>query len=251
MSEAPLTFLGHLEELRRSLLKSLGAVLGGTALCLGFSPQIYRLLQAPLKSVLPEGSRFIVTTPFESYAVYFKISLVFGFLLSTPFIFYFIWSFIRPGLNPAEKRGVVPVSLLCALLFVGGALFGYFAVFPAGFRFAVEILKDTGILFMPKMDDYLSFALRLLLAFGVVFELPLLLLLLGKFGLVDAPRLRKFRKYAIVLIFLAAAILTPGPDVLSQVLMAIPLLFLYELGILLVALFGKKPQLSQPLHNVP
>lgn len=251
MSETPMTFLQHLEELRRILLKCLGAILAGAILCLVFSSQIYRWLQMPLKSVLPAGSHFIATTPFESYAAYFKIALVFGFLLSTPLLFYFFWDFIHPGLKAEEKRGIVPVALVCALLFVGGALFGYFAVFPAGFRFAVQILQGTDILLLPKMGDYLSFALRMLIAFGLVFELPLFLLLLGKFGLIDAPRLRKFRKYAVVLIFLAAGVLTPGPDVLSQILMALPLLCLFELGIVLVALFGRKASPTAPLHNVP
>lgn len=239
-----MTFLEHLEEFRRTLLKCLLAFLIGTAVCLGYSPQIYHFLQIPLQQVLPGGSHFITTTPFESYAVYFKVAMVFGILLSSPVFFFFIWRFIRPGLNKEESKGIMPLALACALLFVGGALFGYFAVFPAGFRFAVNILKGSDIVFFPKMNDYLSFALRMLIAFGIIFELPLFMLLLGKFGLVDAPRLRKWRKYAVVLIFLAAGVLTPGPDVLSQVLMALPLLFLFEVGIGLVLLFGKKPKPS-------
>ncbi|MFO1462253.1 MAG: twin-arginine translocase subunit TatC [bacterium] len=236
-----MTFLEHLEELRWVFIKSFVAFLVGTAVCLGFSGYIFRWLQRPMEQVLPQGSHFITTTPFESYAAYFKIAGVFGFLASTPFLFYFFWRFLRPGLKKEERKGVIPIALFSSLLFVGGALFGYFVVFPTGFRFVVSILEGTGIVFYPKMSDYLSFSLRLLLAFGIIFELPLFLLILGKFGLVNAAKLGKSRKYVVVAIFLVAGVLTPGPDVLSQVLMAIPLLLLYEVGIILVRIFGKKP----------
>lgn len=245
MKPKTMTFVEHLEELRWVFIKSLIAVLAGTAVCLGFSPKIYTWLQAPLVKILPEGSHFIATAPFESYAAYFKVALVFGFLLATPFVFYFFWSFLRHGLEDHERRGVVPIALATSALFVGGALFGYFVVFPTGFRFVVGILEGTGIIFYPKMSDYLSFALRLLIAFGVIFELPLFLLILGKLGLVNAKQLAKARKYAVILIFLVAGILTPGPDVLSQILMALPLLVLFEVGIVLVRIFGaKKPAMA-------
>ena len=240
MDEKNQTFLEHLEDLRRALIYSFYALCGGTAVALFFSPQIFRWLQSPMQRFLPPGSHFIITTPFETYFAYFLIAVVFGLLLASPFIFYFIWNFIRPGLKPEEKRGIIPVALTCALLFVGGSLFGYFVVFPTGFQFAVKILAGTDILLMPKMSDYLGFSLRMLLAFGLIFELPLFMALLGRFGLVSAPKLRKVRKYVVVVIFLVAGVLTPGPDVLSQVLMALPLMILFELGILLVWLAEKK-----------
>lgn len=234
MTDRSMTFLEHLEELRRALIKSFLALVLGMAVCLVISPQLYRWVQKPLLTALPEGAYFIVTTPFEAYWTYFKISLVFGFFLSTPFIFYFFWSFIGPGLHSHEKKSVLPMALSTSALFVGGALFGYFVVFPTGFHFAVKILAGTEIHFFPKMSEYLSFALRLLIAFGILFELPLFLFLLGKLGLVRAQGLRKARKYVIVAIFLVAGILTPGPDVMSQILMALPLLLLFEIGVLLV-----------------
>lgn len=241
MNPKTMTFVEHLEELRWVFIKSCLAVLAGAALCLYFSGDLFRWLQAPLQNILPEGSHFIATTPFESYAAYFKVALVFGFLAASPFVFYFFWSFLRHGLDDAERKGVIPIALATSALFAGGALFGYFVVFPTGFRFVVEILDGTGIVFYPKMSDYLAFSLRLLIAFGVIFELPLFLMVLGHFGLVDAPRLAKARKYAVVVIFLVAGILTPGPDVLSQILMALPLLLLFEVGIILVKIFGRKP----------
>lgn len=249
MNEKTMSFLGHLEELRKAILKSFVSFAIGTIACLFFSPQLYKILKAPLQKVLPKGSFFIATTPFESYAAYFKISLVFGLFLSSPFIFYFIWSFIRPGLAPRERRKIVPVALICALLFTGGALFGYFLVFPTGFHFVVGILEGSDTVLLPKMNDYLSFAFFLLLAFGLSFELPLFLWLLGKFGLVKAEQLRRSRKYAVVLIFLIAGVLTPGPDVPSQLMMAAPLLVLFEVGILLVRLAqrGREPSESPPV----
>ena len=193
-----MTFFEHLEELRKVILKSFLALVGGAAICLAFSPQLYRWIQEPLQKVLPEGAHFIVTSPFEAYWTYFKIALVFGLFLATPFIFYFIYSFISPGLIKQEKRSVIPLALVSSLLFVGGALFGYFVVFPTGFHFAVNILADTEIHFFPKMSDYLSLALRLLIAFGIIFELPLFLFILGKLGFVRAQSLKKARKYFIV-----------------------------------------------------
>ncbi|HCU24381.1 MAG TPA: twin-arginine translocase subunit TatC, partial [Deltaproteobacteria bacterium] len=219
-------------------------------LALFVSPQLFHWLQKPLQGVLPQGAHFIVTTPFESYTAYFKIAMVAGILLGSPLIFYFFWSFIRPGLEKKERRGIVPIALACGFLFIGGALFGYFLVFPTGFRFVTGILEGTGIVFYPKMSDYLSFSLRLLLAFGIIFELPLFLLILGKMRLVNVQRLRAGRKYIIVGIFLVAGILTPGPDVLSQVLMALPLLVLFEVGVILVRIFGPKPVLS-PADPLP
>ncbi len=234
-----MTFLEHLEELRRILLKSFLALILGTAVCLFFSPQLYQFLKWPLQKTLPDGSHFIATTPFESYASYFKISIVFGIFLSSPLIFYFFWKFIRPGLKSDEAKGALWASAFCSALFVGGALFGYFVVFPPGFHLAVGILQGSDIQFFPKMSDYLSFSLRLLLAFGLIFELPLFLWILGRFGVVTPEKLKGARKYVIILIFLVAGILTPGPDVISQLLMAAPLLILFELGILLVKWRGR------------
>lgn len=249
MSEKNLTFLGHLEELRRVLLRSLWALAAGTGIALFFSPKIFLWLQYPMQRFLPEGSHFIVTSPFEAYFAYFRIALVFGLLITSPLIFYFIWSFIHPGLKPEERRGVIPVALVCAALFAGGALFGYFVVFPTGFQFAVKVLSGTDIWMMPRMSDYLSLSLRLLLAFGLIFELPLFLALLGRFGLVSASKLRQTRKYIVVAIFLVAGILTPGPDILSQILMALPLMVLFELGIVLVRITEKRRSLRHNLRE--
>lgn len=247
--EKKMPFLAHLEELRWVILKAFFAFLATSALGLIFSPQLFRWLKRPLQNLLPEGRHFIATTPFETYTAYLMVAMVFGLLLASPLFFYFIWAFLAPGLNRKEKKGVLPLALLCGLLFVGGALFGYFVVFPAGFRFAVGILQGTDVFFLPKVSDYLSFSLRLLLAFGLIFELPLFLFLLGRLRLVQVQQLRKARKYVVVGIFLVAGILTPGPDVLSQILMALPLLVLFEAGILLVRFFSPLPEPLAPTQG--
>jgi len=242
MKENPrlMSLVEHLGELRRCLLHSFIALAVGTSITLYFAKDLFEILTRPLVQVLPAESRFIATTPFESYMVYFKTAGLAGFLLAAPYIALQVWRFISPGLYKTEKHLLVPVGLLSGVFFVGGALFGYFVVFPTGFQFVVGILKDTPIVFMPKMSEYFSFSTKMLLAFGLTFELPLIILLLSRLGLIQYSHIHRFRKFAVVIIFTVAAILTPGPDVLSQFLMALPLLVLYELGGLFAYLFGKK-----------
>src|SRR4029453_7015559 len=158
MKENPrlMSLVEHLGELRRCLLHSFIALAAGTSLTLYFSKDLFEILTRPLTQVLPPESRFITTTPFESYMVYFKTAALAGLLLAAPYIALQIWRFISPGLYRTEKRLFVPVGLLSGLFFAAGALFGYFVVFPTGFQFVVGILKDTPIVFMPKMSDYFS-----------------------------------------------------------------------------------------------
>lgn len=235
-----LSFMGHLVELRTRIVRSLLAVVAGAVVSLIFCKKLYSLLQEPMLNVLPEGSFFIATAPFESYKVYFKISLLGGIFLASPIIFYQFWAFIAPGLKKKERKYILPFALASALLFTGGALFGYFIVFPTGFYYVNLILEGTAIHLLPKMSDYLSVAVTMLLAFGVTFELPLVILLAGKMGLIDYNFIKKNRRYVIVSLFVLAAVLTPGPDVLSQCLMALPLWILYEFGGLTLLLMKKK-----------
>jgi len=236
-----LSFLSHLSELRKRIIRSLLAIAVFSVVGLIFCKYLYSLLQEPMLNALPEGSFFIATAPFESYKVYFKISLLAGLFGATPVIFYQFWSFVAPGLKKKEKKYVLPFAFISALLFTGGALFGYFVVFPTGFHYVNLILQGTAIHLMPSMKDYLNVAITLLLAFGVTFELPLVIMLAGKMGLIDYSFIKKNRRYVIVALFVLAAILTPGPDVLSQSLMALPLWVLYELGGLTLLLMRKKP----------
>ena len=190
-------------------------------------------------SIMPKGDTFIFTGVAEAFFTYLKVSLIAGILFASPVIIYQLWMFVAPGLYLKEKRLLMPLIILSGFFFVAGSLFGYFFVFPTGFKFFQGYANDT-IRFMPSVSQYLSFASKMLLAFGVVFELPIVLVGLSRIGVVTVSFLNKNRKYAILLIFIAAAILTPGPDVFSQLMMALPLMFLYEISILGAFIFGKK-----------
>jgi len=170
-------------------------------------------------------------------------------LLASPVIFQQIWRFVAPGLYKHEKVVLLPFSLLSTLCFLGGAAFGYFVVFPPAFHFLIGYRTDY-LDPLPAVSEYFSLALRLLIAFGVVFELPIFMVLLSKIGVVDADFLRRHRKYAVLFCFVIAAILTPTPDVVNQMLMAIPLLVLYEISIIAVLLFGRKRFTGFPPENV-
>lgn len=169
-------------------------------------------------------------------------------LLASPVIFWQIWRFVAPGLYQHEKKVVLPFTFLSSICFLGGAAFGYFIVFPPAFRFLVGYSADF-LSPMPAVTEYFSLALRLLIAFGVIFELPILMVFLAKIGVVDVAFLNKNRKYAILINFIIAAILTPTPDVVNQMLMGVPLLVLYEVSVLAVWLFGRKKFIHTALQK--
>ena len=224
------TLIGHLTELRKRVVRSLLAIAAGAIVGLVFCKEFYRILQVPMLQALPEGSFFIATTPFESYLTYFKVSLLAGFFIASPVVFYQLWRFIAPGLKTRERKYLLPASFVSALLFTGGALFGYFIVFPAGFYYVNLIMSDTAIRLLPRMSDYFGLSVMMLLAFGVTFELPLFIFIAGKLDIIDYGFIKRNRRYVIVALFVLAAMLTPGPDVLSQLLLALPLWALFEVG---------------------
>lgn len=230
----------HLLELRTRLIRSLLALLAGMLVSLYFAKDIFRLLQRPLLDVMPSGSGFIATSPLEAFITYLKVALLAGVFLSSPFILYQIWRFVAPALYKNEKKIATSFVFSSSLFFIGGALFGYYAIFPIGFKFFVSALAGTEIQFLPQMKDYLGFISKMLLTFGFVFEMPVVLMLLARIGLVHHEMLSRARRYVLVLMFLIAGVLTPGPDILSQFLLAVPLLILYELSLLGVRVMGRK-----------
>ena len=231
-------FATHLEELRNRLIKSFIAVGVGFAVCYGFKEKLFQILTAPLISVMKPGETLIYTNLPEAFFTFLKSALLSGIMLSSPIIIYQFWMFTAPGLYQKEKRLLLPVVFLSTLFFVGGALFGYYIVFPWGFKFFLGFASET-IRPLPSMKEYLSFSSKLLLAFGLVFELPLVITFLARLGLVSVEFLKKNRKYALLLFFAGAAILTP-PDVVTQIMMALPLMVLYEVSIVGARVFGKK-----------
>lgn len=240
MSQESMPFSLHLEELRKRLIICFVAVGIGFVLSYFFSKEIFELLSKPLLKVMPEGQKMVFTALPEAFLTYLKIALVSGIILASPIIFYQIWMFITPGLHETEKQYVLPFVAFSTLFFVGGTLFGYFVVFPWGFKFFMGFTSDY-IRPLPSIREYLSFSLKLLIAFGIVFQLPLFSLFLSKLGIVDAKMLRSKQKYAILLIFIVAAVVTP-PDVATQLMMAGPLIVLYEIGIWVAKVFGKKKE---------
>lgn len=228
-----MSLLAHLAELRSRLFKSLAALAVGCALAWNFAPQVLHWLLAPLTALLPPGQSLIFTGLQDAFMVTLKISLWSGFFISAPVWLYQLWAFVAPALYPVERKGVGRLAALATLLLGAGLAFAYFAVFPLTFQFFLRFSGDT-LMAMPTVDRYLSLCMGLILAFALAFQLPLALMFLGRLGLVSDSFLRKNRPYAIIVIFIVGAVLTP-PDVVSQLLLAGALLLLYELSIFLVA----------------
>lgn len=239
MTDDKQPFLGHLEELRRRLIICAIAIGIGFIISYVFAKQLFSYLILPLTKVLPDDSRLIFTNLPEMFIAYIKVALVAGIILAIPIIFYQLWMFLAPALYQREKRYIIPFVLFSSILFAAGALFGYFIVFPYGFKFFVSFATED-IQALPSVKQYFSFAIRLLLAFGLVFEMPIVVLFITKIGLVTPDSMKKFRKFAILCSFILSAILTP-PDVATQLMMALPIIILYEISIFLSkAIYRKK-----------
>jgi len=240
-------FLSHLEELRKRLVVCAIGVGVGFGIAYIFSERLFQLLVAPLKAVLPEGDQLIFTNLPEMFFAYLKVAFIAGILAAAPLIFYELWMFIAPGLYQKEKKMVIPFVISSTILFVGGALFGYFVVFPFGFKFFIGFSNET-VKALPSVKQYFSFSMKLLFAFGAVFELPVIIFFLSKMGIVTPQFLRQKRKYAILLTFVLGAILTP-PDVITQCMMAGPLIVLYEIGILVSKVAYKKKEAGETMKT--
>ena len=229
----------HLIELRKRLFYIIIALLIGFGACYYYKDLVFDIITKPLTRVLPKNGYLIYTGLTEAFFVYMKLAFFASLIITSPFILYQIWKFISPGLLLKEKKYVVPFVLSSTLLFTGGVLFGYFIVLPPAFEFFVSF-NNQYLQAMISFGDYLSLFVTFLLGFGLSFELPIFIFFLAKLGIVNAKMLSKQRRYAILIIFIVAAILTPSPDALSQILMAIPLMFLYEISIFVARFAAKK-----------
>jgi len=231
-------FLDHLEELRWHILKGLAAIIVGAIFCGVFVDDILRVLIRPIR-VMEFPPVLQTLKPMGMFMVKLEIALVGGGILALPILIYQLWLFIAPGLFARERHFATFVIGSSTLCFGFGALLAYWLVIPMAMVFFVGMTTDTGVTAQFDIGLYISFVIRLLLAFGLVFELPVLTFFLAKLGIATADRLRKGRRYAILIGFVLAAILTP-PDPISQVLMALPLVVLYELSIGVAYLVNKK-----------
>lgn len=194
--------------------------------------------------MLPAGSHLIFTGLPEAFFVYLKISFFAGIFLASPVMLYEIWCFIAPGLYDREKKYVLPFVFFSTLLFVTGVLFGYYLALPVAFKFFMSYATDT-LQPLPSLKEYLSLTSKMLLTFGIIFELPIFILFLSKIGILNVRILTANRKYAILIMFIIAAIITPTGDAVTQTLTALPLLVLYEISIILVKIFNRKKQTRQ------
>jgi sec-independent protein translocase protein TatC len=256
--EARMPFLAHLEELRKRLIICFSAV--GIAFILAFNIREYciRLLQWPLTTDIVMGRRFPFVNfsekppiakltalgPAETLWTHFKVAFIVGVMLALPVVLHQIWKFIEPGLLPKEKRFALPFVILSTVSFFIGVSFCFLIVLPMAMQFLLTF--DPAIQQMPRFGEYVDFTLKFLLAFGVIFELPLGITVAARMGMVTPQFLARNRKYAILIIFVVAAILTPTPDVFNQALMALPMCVLYEVGILAARIVVRRPRPAEP-----
>jgi len=231
-------FLSHLEELRKRLIVCAIGVGCAFFVAYFFKETLFELLVLPLKEVMPQGDRLIFTNLPEMFITYLKVSLIAGILAATPVIFYELWMFIAPGLYQNEQRFVIPFVICSSFLFTAGALFGYFVVFPFGFKFLMGYTNEY-VQALPSVKEYFSFSIKLLFAFGLVFEMPVVVFFLAKMGMVTPEAMKRKRKYALLMAFVVGAVLTP-PDVLTQCMMALPLMVLYEISVYVAKFAARK-----------
>ncbi len=238
MSDKELTFLEHLGELRKRIIYIAIATFVAAIICSFFSLQLLNFVMLPLQRALPAKSHIIFTGLTEAFWVRIESALVAALFFTSPFNFYQIWAFIAPGLKIKEKHFMIPFVFASSFLFIIGAAFAYFFIFPVAFRFLISY-GGSNLVAFPSIKAYISLVLKLIFGFGLVFELPVVTFFLAKFGIVDHKFMIKNFAYAILIIFIVSAILTP-PDIFSQFLMAIPLIILYLISIVIAKLVGKK-----------
>jgi sec-independent protein translocase protein TatC len=238
-SELPkMTFLDHLEELRKRLLVSLIAVAAGFLICWAFAEPIFAKLQEPLVKFFAPGDKLAYTRLTAPFFLYMKVAFFAGIFLASPVILLQLWLFIAPGLYKKERRLAAPFIIFGTVFFIIGGYFGYHYLLPATCSFFVETGKQFKQ--MVTVDDYFSFASMIILATGVVFETPIIIFFLARLGIVTPAFLLQKFKYAVVLSFVIAAIVTPTPDMVTQSALAIPMILLYLIGVAVAFLFGKK-----------
>jgi len=247
-SPAQDTFLSHLFELRTRLMRALIAVVVVLVVLFPWAKDIYALLALPLLRTLPQGATMIATDVTGTFLVPLKVTLMAAFVIALPFVLWQAWAFVAPGLYHHEKRLAVPVIVSSFVFFLIGMAFAYFFVFPIMFSFFAGY-TPAGVQMMTDIDKYLSFVLTMFLAFGITFEVPVIVIVLVRMRVVSLEKLRSIRSYVIVGAFVIGAIFTP-PDVISQLMLAVPLWMLYELGLLL-ARFISVPEKDETQEEAP
>ena len=247
MDETRLPLTDHLAELRTRIIRVLLAWLIGSIAAWSYSDEIFALLLAPAVHALGEGHSLQAIAPSEIFFSYVKCALLAGFVFALPVIFWQIWAFVAPGLYSSEKKAIGPFVIVSTALFAGGAVFGYTQILPAMFAFFTsydnELVQSAW-----TMHEVFKLTTRMFLAFGVAFELPVFVFFLAVAGIVDAPTLLRGTRYAVLVIFVAAAVMTPSPDWVSQVMLGVPMVFLYLIGVGVAFAFGPR---REPASSLP
>jgi len=234
-----MSFLEHLDELRKRIVRACIGVLVGILASFAFINPIVNFILTPTWTVLPSGSRMIYTQPGEAFGIYIQVSLIMGVVLAAPWIMYQVWLFIAPGLYANEKRLAIPFVTLSTVGFVGGTVFNHYIVFPMMMRFFASF-NTSDLVFMPRLEDVFDLYTKMLLGMGLVFQMPTVVYFLAKMRLVTARFLWRHTKYAILIIFILAAVITPSGDMITQTIFAAPMLVLYALSILIAWLVAPK-----------
>lgn len=237
------SFISHLVALRRCVVLALASILLVFLVLSYWAPSIFHFFAQPLLRALPQGGRMMVTDVLGSFLVPMKVTLMVAFVVALPYVLYQVWSFVAPALYQHEKRWVLPVVVSSYTLFLIGMAFAYFLVFPSVFGFMAHYNASLGVQMSTDIDKYLSFAMTTFFAFGLSFEMPIVVVVLVRLGVISRAQLKSMRPYIIVGVFVVAAVVTP-PDVLSQLLLAVPLCVLFELGLFLSAWFAPPSDLK-------
>jgi sec-independent protein translocase protein TatC len=234
-----MSFLEHLDELRRRLIWSVSALVVGFLICLLFIGPIKAFVMEPLVRVLPRGGTLIYTEPTEGFMLGMKMAALAGLFLAAPVILWQLWKFVAPGLYAHEKRFAIPFVVFATFFFTAGALFSHYIAFPWAWEFFASFSTEY-MTFTPKVGSVFSLYVKMLLGFGAIFQMPTIVFFLARVGGITARFLVKSIKYAILIIFIIAAVLSPGTDVVSQAMMAGPMLVLYLISIVIAWVFGKR-----------
>jgi sec-independent protein translocase protein TatC len=232
-----MSFLEHLEELRVRLIRAILAVVAAVAICYYWAQPIFRFMTEPLRKAYPD-IKFIYTEPTEAFMLYVKAAFFAGLFVAAPFVLYQLWAFISPGLYKHEKAYVVPFILFGTIFFVGGGLFGHYVLFPATFQFLGQYAGED-MSFLPRVTEYFSFYFWFVIGLGIVFQLPVVIFVLARIGLVTPGFLMRHLKWAVLAAFIIAAVITPSADMVNQTLLALPMIGLYLIGVGVAWVFGR------------
>jgi sec-independent protein translocase protein TatC len=243
-SGSKMSFLEHLDELRKRIIYAVYCLIAGCAIAYLFITRIFDFIMRPMYNMLPGGNKLIYTAGAEPFMLYLKIGFIAGIFFSSPLILWQVWKFIAPGLYTHEKKFAIPFVMMSTIFFVTGGLFSHFVAFPWTWKFFISFSTDY-MVFMPKIDEAFSLYTKMLLGFGLIFEMPTLVFFLARMGVVSARFLLRYFKYAVLVIFIVAAVISPGTDMMSQLIMAVPMLGLYGISILIAWIFGKKKKVAE------